>query len=99
MIEIETTPAYDDWIADLRDEVALGAIAARLLRVSFGNFGDWKTVGDGVGELRIRVGPGYRVYYARKGLKLVILLGGGDKSTQESDIKRARRAWLNMEEK
>ena len=89
MFEIRETPAYSAWFENLRDLRARGRITARIVRVSLGNLGDAKPVGDGVSELRIDHGPGYRVYFTRRGQSLVLLLCGGDKSTQERDIARA----------
>jgi putative addiction module killer protein len=89
VFEIRETPAYSAWFENLRDLRARGRITARIVRVSLGNLGDAKPVGDGVSELRIDHGPGYRVYFTRRGQSLVLLLCGGDKSTQERDIARA----------
>jgi putative addiction module killer protein len=81
------------WLAGLRDAKARARIAARVARLGLGNFGDCKPVGEGVSELRIDYGPGYRVYYATLGAKRVLLLGGGDKRKQTTDIKRAIENW------
>ena len=89
MTTIRTTPEYDAWFASLRDEGARQRINIRIRRVSLGNFGDVKPVGEGVSELRIDYGPGYRVYLVQRGD--VILLCGGDKRTQERDITKAKR--------
>lgn len=83
------TDTYSKWFSSLRDARAAARINARLRRVSLGSMGDYKPVGDGVSELRIDYGPGYRVYFTRRGYELVILLAGGDKSSQERDIKAA----------
>ncbi|KPH82473.1 type II toxin-antitoxin system RelE/ParE family toxin [Bosea vaviloviae] len=88
-MQIEALPAYDEWINGIRDIRAKARIAARLLRLAAGNPGDHRNLSDGISELRIDHGPGYRVYYARRGDILILLLGGGDKSTQSNDIKRA----------
>lgn len=92
-----TTPAgdvpFDTWLRGLPDPQARARIRARLARVRLGNLGDAHTVGAGVWELRIDYGPGYRVYYARSGLTILLLLGGGDKTTQGADIRHAQAAW------
>ena len=84
---------FDDWFHRLRDLRAKARIQIRLDRLSMGLEGDGKSVGDAVRKLRIPEGPGYRVYYAWDGQAVVILLGGGDKSTQERDIEQAKRRW------
>lgn len=84
---------FRDWLMGLRDVAGRAKIRVRLDRVSLGNFGDHRTVGDGVRELRIDYGPGYRVYFALDGNRVVLLLLGGDKSSQEKDIARAREYW------
>jgi len=83
----------DDWMTGLKDEDAEGRIATRIGRLKAGNFGDCRSVGDGVWELRIDYGPGYRLYYAIAGKLVVLLLCGGDKRTQLNDIKRAKDFW------
>jgi putative addiction module killer protein len=83
------TDVFDTWLRDLRDKTAKAAITARIVRAQAGNFGDSKPVGEGVSEMRIDVGSGYRVYYMRDGLAVYVLLVGGDKSTQTKDIRRA----------
>ena len=90
MIEVRRTGAFIDWLVALRDVAARARIAKRIDRIAQGNFGDAKSVGDGVSELRFTFGPGYRVYYTRRGDIVVILLCGGDKSSQEQDIERAK---------
>jgi len=80
---------FGDWLARLPDNQARARIAARIDRLSIGNFGDSKYLGNGISELRIDWGPGYRVYYASKGSRSVLLLCGGDKRKQSSDIRRA----------
>ena len=90
MIELRRTDAFQRWIEKLRDRQAKAKIAVRLLRLEAGLFGDAKSVGDGVSELRIPYGPGYRVYFTRRGREVVILLCGGDKSRQSADIAAAK---------
>jgi putative addiction module killer protein len=90
MIEVRETPTSRRWLDGLRDVQARARIVARLVRVSLGNLGDAKSVGDGVSELRIDYGPGYRVYFIWRGQELVVLLCGGDKSGQARDIARAK---------
>ena len=89
MIEVRETEAFADWFAGLRDERARAKIVARIRRLSLGNPGDVAPVGEGVSEMRIHHGPGYRVYFVMRGEVLAILLGGGDKSTQDRDIRAA----------
>ena len=98
MISIYTTETFDVWYAGLRDRQGARRIQARIDRVSDGNFGDCEPVGEGVSEMRIHFGPGYRVYFARRGSDVVILLAGGDKSSQGKDIKAALRAARQIRE-
>ncbi len=90
-MEIRATGTYLRWYSRLRDQEAQSRIDNRLLRLAEGNPGDVAPVGGGVSELRINYGPGYRVYYVRRGQQLIILLAGGDKDSQERDIVNARR--------
>ena len=89
MIEIRQTDIYSDWFDSLRDRQARTRIDIRIRRLSMGNYGDVKPVGEGVSELRIDYGPGYRVYFVQRGQALIILLAGGDKRTQDKDINSA----------
>lgn len=89
MIEIRETSTFSEWLQALKDSRAKARIAARTQRLAFGNPGDVRPVGGGVSELRIDYGPGYRVYYMQRGKVLIILLCGGDKSSQDKDIKLA----------
>ena len=89
MIEVRQTDAYAEWFKRLRDRQARARINTRIRRLSLGNLGDVKPVGEGVSELRIDYGPGYRVYFVKRGETLVILLAGGDKRTQDRDVKKA----------
>ncbi|RLD03460.1 MAG: type II toxin-antitoxin system RelE/ParE family toxin [Chloroflexi bacterium] len=92
LTEDEKNP-FRKWLEGLRDRQARAKIRVRLNRIRLGNFGDSKSVGSGVNELRISYGPGYRVYFGRKGNTVVILLLGGDKKTQSDDIALAKRYW------
>lgn len=96
MIEIRKTDIYAHWLDSLRDIHARARIQARVERLAGGNPGDVKPVGEGVSEIRIDYGPGYRVYYKKHGRELVILLAGGDKRSQASDIKTALRLARNL---
>lgn len=98
MKTILTTTVFDLWFDALRDKQGKARIDARLRRIELGNFGDVKPIGHGVSELRIDCGPGYRVYFAQRGLEIVILLAGGDKSTQTNDIKAALALAQQMKE-
>lgn len=89
MYTIYTTEIFDSWFSRLKDKQTKTRIQARIDRVEEGNFGDHKSISDGVFELRFFFGSGYRVYYCQHGEQIVILLAGGDKSSQESDIRTA----------
>jgi len=89
MFTVITTEVFDTWLAKLRDRQARVRVLSRLTRIGLGNLGDTKSVGARVSELRIDYGPGYRRYYTRRGTDVVMLLIGGDKSTQAKDIKKA----------
>lgn len=89
MVEVRQTEVYSRWFDSLRDRRARARIDARIRRLSLGNYGDVKPVGEGVSELRIDYGPGYRVYYVQNGQTLVVLLAGGNKDTQDRDIRTA----------
>ena len=86
---------FTEWLNAIRDKVIQARIRERLRRVQIGNFGDCEPVGEGVIELRIHVGAGYRVYFGRYGSALILLLSGGDKRGQSDDIRRAHEHWLN----
>ena len=90
MYEVQKTDEFDIWLSALGDQKAVAKIASRIERLGLGNPGDVKPVGEGVSEMRLTYGPGYRVYYKQTGKKIVLILCGGDKSTQENDIKRAK---------
>ncbi|SAL68914.1 type II toxin-antitoxin system RelE/ParE family toxin [Caballeronia humi] len=93
---ITRTNEFSDWLSRLKDLQARAAVIVRIKRAEQGNFGDHKDLGDGVSEMRVDVGPGYRVYYAREGRVVYLLLSGGDKSSQTSDIRRAKELWASF---
>jgi putative addiction module killer protein len=89
MIEVVQTDIFRRWMDRLNDRVARNRIVARIDRAASGNLGDWKSVGSGVAEMRIDHGPGYRVFFCRRGDRLIIILAGGTKRTQAADIAKA----------
>ena len=96
MLEIRETPAYAAWFSALRDRTAKARIDIRIRRLSLGNPGDVRPIGESVSELRIHDGPGYRIYFTKQGETVVILLAGGDKSSQEQDIRHAKDLTRNL---
>ena len=98
MKTIFTTETFDSWFESLRDRQAARRIQARIDRAEDGNFGDHKSVGEGVSEMRIHHGPGFRVYFTLRGLEVVILLAGGDKSNQTRDIQTAQALARQLKE-
>ena len=98
MLEIRQTEEYARWFAGLRDKRAQASIDRRIARLASGNAGDARPVGEGVSELRINYGPGYRVYYTQRGKFLVVVLAGGDKSSQNRDIRRALALARDLQE-
>ena len=98
MIDILEAQAFVDWLDALRDRRARNLITGRLYRLRRGLFGDVRSVGSGVGELRIHAGPGYRIYFVRRGELLVVLLSGGDKASQAADIERAKAMAEELQE-
>ena len=96
MIEVRQTEEYAEWFANLRDKQARARINVRIRRLSLGNPGDVKPVGEGVSELRIDYGPGYRVYFLQRGREVVIMLAGGDKRSQQKDIETALELARNL---
>ena len=96
MIEVRQTEPFARWIDGLRDRQARARILVRVRRLSLGNPGDVRPVGEGVSEMRIDYGPGYRVYFTNRGEELIVLLAGGDKRTQDRDIRLARDLARNL---
>ena len=91
MFTLRQTEQFQNWLDGLKDRRAQIRIVARLRQAEAGNLGDWKPVGGEVSEMRVDVGPGYRLYFTRKGALIIVMLAGGDKSNQARDIKRAQR--------
>jgi len=98
MITIRTLPQFDQWLAAIKDKKTAVRLLRRLDRLQAGQFGDIKPVGEGVFELREHFGSGWRMYYIRRGDALIIMLGGGDKSTQDADIAKAIRLAISLED-
>ena len=98
MLEVRETAAYAEWFSNLRDRTAKVRIDIRIRRLSLGNPGDVKPVGEGVSELRVDYGPGYRVYFVQKADVFVVLLAGGDKSTQDRDVRQAKALARDLQE-
>ena len=97
MFTVRLTPEFESWLDGLRDKKAQVRIAARLRHAEAGNLGDSKVVGAGVSEMRVHFGPGYRLYFTRRGNVLIIMLAGGDKSSQARDIRRAQQILTPLE--
>lgn len=97
MYQLQRTDVFDKWLAGLRDAKGKARILARLESVRLGNLGDSKSLGGGLHELRVHAGPGYRVYFIQRREVLIVLLCGGDKSSQQRDIARARRLHEELE--
>ena len=97
MIEVYTTEEFDSWLTKLRDRKARARIQARIDRIELGNFGDVAPVGDRVSELKIFYGPGYRIYFTKQSSVVVVLLIGGDKSSQSSGIEKSKKLAANLE--
>lgn len=93
---IRETEQYKKWFAKLKDTVAKARILVRLRRMALGNFGEYKDLGDNVSELKFHFGPGYRIYYTERDGEIVILLAGGDKSSQTKDIAKAKELAANL---
>jgi putative addiction module killer protein len=96
-LKAEGTSPFEEWLDSLQDSKTVSKIKKRLRRVELGNLGDYRSVGVGVYEIKIDYGPGYRVYFGQIGLTIVLLLCGGDKSTQEQDISQAKKYWRDYE--
>jgi putative addiction module killer protein len=97
MAAIYQSAIFRKWLSGLKDAKAKAAIGRRIERAEGGNFGDCKLVGNGVSEMRIKVGPGYRVYFVRRGERVYLLLLGGDKSSQAGDVKAAKKMAAELE--
>lgn len=95
-IQIITTEEFEKWLRSVADIRSRRRIILRIQRLKLGNFGDYKSVGKGIYELRIHFGPGYRVYFAKKGELIVIILLGGDKSSQSKDINKSQQMWQEI---
>ncbi|TLG72609.1 type II toxin-antitoxin system RelE/ParE family toxin [Methylocystis sp. B8] len=98
MLEVRKTDAFENWLTGLRDQRGKAKIIARIDRLALGNPGDVAPVGEGVSELRIHFGPGYRVYFVRRGKTVLVLLCGGDKGSQERDIAQAKSLAAEIED-
>ena len=98
MIQVQQTETYAKWFAGVRDRVTRARIDIRIRRLSLGNAGDTKPVGEGVSELRVDHGPGYRIYFIQRGEVVIVLLAGGDKSTQDKDIRNAKALANDLKE-
>jgi len=97
VVAVLQTKEFQSWLDALRDKRAQARIAARLRLAEAGNLGDWKPVGGEVSEMRVDFGPGYRLYFTRRGRLLIVMLAGGDKSSQARDIRRAQRILKELE--
>jgi putative addiction module killer protein len=91
LLAVQQTTEFADWLDELKDKRAQLRIAARLRLTEAGNLGDWKTIDGALSEMRVDVGPGYRLYFTRRANVVVVMLAGGDKSSQSRDIARAKR--------
>ncbi len=98
MYEVKTTKTFSKWLSKLKDMKGRIAIARRIERIGYGNFGDVKSIDASISELRITTGPGYRVYFTIKEEKIIILLIGGDKSSQSKDIEKAQEILKELED-
>lgn len=98
MFTIRRAPQFDTWLDGLRDGMTKWRMVARLRKAQMGNLGDVAPVGDGVSEMREHFGPGWRMYYVQRGVQLIVMLGGGDKSSQAADIAAAKRLAATLED-
>jgi len=98
MYTIKQTNIFSEWLSNLKDTKGKIAILRRIDRIKAGNFGDYKSLGNNISELRITTGPGYRVYYTKKDKEIIILLIGGDKKTQSNDIQKAKEILKELED-
>lgn len=96
MLDVVESATFSRWVEGLRDWRAVARIQARLRNITMGNFGDTRSLGDGVSEMRIHYGPGYRLYFTRQGANVVVLLCGGDKDSQQRDIALAKRIAVQL---
>ena len=92
-VKADGSAPFNDWLENLKDRKARAIVRTRINRIRLGNLGDCKSVGEGVSELRIKFGAGYRVYFGQEGDTIIIVLSGGDKSSQDKDIKQAKQYW------
>ncbi len=97
MFTVLLTSQFEEWLDDLNDHRAQVRIAARLRQAEAGNLGDWRSVGGGIPEMRVNFDPGYRLYFARRGKILIVMLAGGDRSSQAADTRRAKRILEQLE--
>jgi putative addiction module killer protein len=97
MFTVQLISQFEEWLDDLDDQRAQVRIAARLRQAEAGNLGDWKSVGGEISEMRVNFVPGYRLYFTRRGKILIVMLAGGDKSSQAADIRRAKRILEQLE--
>lgn len=98
-VKADGSAPFNDWLKSLKDRKARAIVRTRINRIRLGNLGNCKSVGEGVSELKIKFGAGYRVYFGQKGDEIVILLSGGDKSSQNKDIKQAQKYWQDYKQR
>lgn len=98
MYTVHLTEAFDAWLSGIKDSRTRSRLLARLRKASLGNLGDVKAVGNGIWEMREFFGPGWRMYYMRRGDEIILMLGGGDKSSQERDIEAVKRLAMELQD-